>query len=72
MSQTFEFYAARAIEAEKEAASATLDNVRDRSLRAAKTWNALAAQAQRVTQNRLKAESAKLAQRHDLLIANAG
>lgn len=63
MTQTYEFYAARAREAEDEAAGATLDNVRDRNLRAAKTWTALALQAKRVTATRKLAEEQKAAQR---------
>ena len=55
MSQTFEFYDARAREAAAEAEKATLDNVRDRNLRAAKTWRCLADQARRVVAERNKA-----------------
>ena len=63
MSQTYEFYAERAREAADEAASATLDNVRDRNLRAEKTWSALAEQARKVRADREKAEATKAAQR---------
>ena len=56
MSQTFEFYDARAREAVAEADAATLDNVRDRNLRAAKTWRALADQAGKVSRDSQKAE----------------
>ena len=56
MSQTFEFYDARAREAAAEADAATLDNVRERNLRAAKTWRALADQAGKVQRDRHKAE----------------
>ncbi|ANY21192.1 hypothetical protein A6F68_02700 [Tsuneonella dongtanensis] len=63
MSQTFEFYDARAREAEAEADKATLDNVRDRNLRAAKTWQALANQAKRVMLDRAKTEREKAARR---------
>lgn len=56
MSQTYEFYDARAREAASEADKATLENVRDRNLRAEKTWRGLADQARRVTQERAKAE----------------
>lgn len=63
MSQTFEFYAERAREAAQEAAAATLDNVRERNLRAEKTWAALAEQARKVRSERLKAEETKAAQR---------
>jgi len=56
MSQTFDFYDARAREAAAEAKEATLENVRARNLRAEKTWRALADQAQRVMMDRAKAE----------------
>lgn len=59
LSQTFEFYDARANEAAAEAASATLDNVRERNLRAEKTWRALADQAQKVLADRSKADAAR-------------
>ena len=61
MSQTYEFYAERAKEAADEAASATLDNVRERNLRAEKTWAALAEQARKVKADRIKAEETKAA-----------
>lgn len=63
MSQTFDFYDARANEAAAEAAEATLDNVRERNLRAEKTWRALADQARKTVQAREKAEETKRAQR---------
>lgn len=63
MSQTYEFYAERAKEAADEAASATLDNVRERNLRAEKTWSALAEQAHKVKADRIKAEETKAATR---------
>ena len=56
MSQTFEFYDARAREAAAEAKAATLDNVRERNLRAEKTWRALADQAGKVSRDRQQAE----------------
>lgn len=56
MSQTFEFYDARAREAAAEADKATLANVRDRNLRAEKTWRGLADQAQKVMIDREAAE----------------
>jgi hypothetical protein len=56
MTQTFEFYDARAREAAAEAEVATLDNVRERNLRAEKTWRGLANQARRVMVDRQKAE----------------
>ena len=61
MSQTYEFYAERAREAADEAAAATLDNVRERNLRAEKTWSMLAEQARKVKADRLKAEETRAA-----------
>ena len=65
MSQTFEFYSARADEAAADAAAATLDNVRDRALRAEKTWRGLADQAQSVAERRRKIEREKAAAREE-------
>ena len=56
MAQTFEFYHARAEEAAERARAAELENVRERELRAEKTWRGLAAQAQKVATDRAKAE----------------
>ncbi len=61
MSQTYEFYAERAQEAADEAAAATLDNVRERNLRAEKTWSMLAEQARKVRIDRERAEETKAA-----------
>ncbi|MDE1468451.1 hypothetical protein [Aurantiacibacter sp. D1-12] len=55
MSQTFAFYDERAKAAAAEAEAATLDNVRERSLRAEKTWRGLADQALKVQEDRAKA-----------------
>jgi hypothetical protein len=63
MTQTFEFYDARANEAAAEAAVAVLDNVRERALRSEKTWRALADQARRVLIDRAKSEAIKEARR---------
>ena len=52
MRQSFEFYDARAREAAQEAESATLDNVRERNLRAEKTWRGLADQVRKVEAHR--------------------
>ena len=52
MSQTFEFYDARAREAAAEAETAVLANVRERALRSEKTWRALAEQARKVMADR--------------------
>lgn len=63
MSQTYEFYSARAKESAAEAKAATLDNVRDRALRSEKTWRGLADQARAVAKQREKIERDKAAQR---------
>jgi hypothetical protein len=63
MSTTFEFYDERAKEAAAEADKATLDNVRERNLRAEKTWRALAEQARKVMVDRKKAEDERAARR---------
>ena len=63
MSQTFAFYDARARESAAEAQVAKLDNVRERALRSEKSWRMLADQAQRVADERLKAESERAERR---------
>lgn len=63
MSQTYEFYAARAAEAAADAKAATLDNVRERALRSQATWKALADQARAVSRQREKIEAEKAAAR---------
>jgi len=63
MSQTFDFYDARANEAAAEAEAATLDNVRERNLRAAKTWRGLADQARKVMTDRVRTEREKAERR---------
>ena len=54
MHQSYEFYIARAKESAAAASAATLANVRDRELRAEKTWRGLAAQAHAVAKQRDK------------------
>ena len=63
MSQTFEFYDARAQESAAEAEQAVLENVRERALRSEKTWRGLAEQARRVVIDREKAEIARAERR---------
>lgn len=63
MSQTFEFYDERAKEAAAAAEAAALDNVRERNLRAERTWRALADQAKKVLVDREKAEIARAERR---------
>ena len=48
IAQTEAFYIARAEEAAAEANNATLDNVRERALRAEASWRAMATRARRV------------------------
>ncbi|MBV8686233.1 MAG: hypothetical protein JOZ90_09370 [Alphaproteobacteria bacterium] len=59
MSSQLDFYRTRATEARTDADSATLDNVRDRCLRAAAAWEAMAARAERSDAHRARAEAAK-------------
>ena len=63
MSTQHDFYEARAADARADAAAATLDNVRERCLRAAVAWEAMAARAHRgdVMRVRLAAEKAAAA-----------
>ncbi len=63
MSQTFEFYDARAKEAAAEAQAAKLDNVRDRALRSEASWRGLAEQARKIAADRVKAEHERAARR---------
>ena len=56
-----DFYAARAAEALADANSALLDNVRDRCLRSAAAWEAMAARAQRSDTFRAKQAAEKQA-----------
>ena len=65
MSQTHAFYTQRAEEAAAEAGKADLDRVRERHLRAEKTWRDLADQAGRVAKGRADAEAAKAKARAD-------
>ncbi len=61
MSQQLDFYLARAAEARTDADAATLDNVRDRCLRAAAAWDNMAARAARSERMRAEAEAKKAA-----------
>lgn len=68
MSQTFEFYDARARESAAEAQAASLDNVRERALRSEATWRALADQARAVAAERAKAEHEKAVRRAEQVV----
>jgi hypothetical protein len=61
MSVQHDFYVTRASEARADADQASLDNVRDRCLRAAAAWDAMAARAHRSDVHRAKAEAEKQA-----------
>jgi len=61
MSIQLDFYEARAADARTEAEKATLDNVRDRCLRAASAWEAMAARAHRGEEYRSKQAAEKAA-----------
>lgn len=63
MAQTYEFYIERAEAAADAANEADLENVRDRELRAEKTWRGLAAQARKGTEEREKAAAERAAKR---------
>ena len=54
MSQSYAFYCARADQAAAAADKAELANVRDRELRAEKTWRGLAEHARAVAEERAK------------------
>jgi hypothetical protein len=61
MSSQLDFYRARASEARADAEAATLANVKDRCLRAAAAWDAMAARAERSDTHRAQAEAARVA-----------
>ena len=63
MSIQHEFYLQRAAEARAGAGAATLDNVRDRWLRAAATWTEMAARSERGEKMRAKLMAEKAAER---------
>jgi hypothetical protein len=61
MSTHHDFYVARAAEARADAEASGLDNVRDRCLRSAAAWDAMAARAHRSDTFRARQEAAKAA-----------
>jgi hypothetical protein len=62
LSTTNEFLRIRAAEARREADAATLDNVRDRHLRAAEAWEAMADRGERTVRRRAETEARKAAE----------
>ncbi len=63
MADTFKFYCERADAAATAAQNTTLDNVRERELRAEKTWRGLAMKAQAVAVQREEVEREKAERR---------
>jgi hypothetical protein len=61
MSTQLEFYRARAADARADAEAATLDNVRERCLRAAAAWEDMADRAARTDKMRARQEAEKAA-----------
>lgn len=59
LNTTAMFYRDRARQAEADADSATLDNVRDRWSRAAKAWDEMATRAEKTAERRSVNEEAK-------------
>ena len=59
MSSTSDFYLARADECAREAAGASLDNVRERNLRSEAAWRAMANQLLRAERMRAEREAEK-------------
>jgi hypothetical protein len=66
MSGQKQFYLTRAAEARRDADAATLDNVRDRCLRAEAAWIGMADRADRTDKMRVKAEAEKAAKAVEL------
>jgi hypothetical protein len=62
MSVTRDFYLARAAEARAEAVKAVLANVRERNLRAADAWQAMADRAAHTERQRAEGEAKKAAE----------
>ena len=59
MAESYEFCCERADAAAAAAKSATLDNVREREIRAEKTWRGLAEKARKVKLDREKSQREK-------------
>ncbi|NCP20153.1 MAG: hypothetical protein GW855_13455 [Erythrobacter sp.] len=72
MAQSYEFYCARADEAAAAAKAAQLDRVRERELRAEKTWRGLAEHARAVAEERAKLVRDKAAEAEAATVAADG
>jgi hypothetical protein len=71
MSNQHDFYVTRAEEARADAHAAGLDNVRDRCLRAAAAWDAMAARTRRSEVMRAELEARKAAEHEAAALAAA-
>ena len=69
MSTHHEFYLERASEARRDAALTTLQNVRERCLRAAAAWEQMAARVERTGRMRAETEAKKAAMVAELQIS---
>ena len=65
MSTQLDFYLARAADARNDATSATLDNVRERCLRAEAAWTAMANRVERGDRMRAKLAAEKASEPAD-------
>ena len=63
MNQNFDFYDERARAAEAAADKAVLDNVRDRELRSAAAWRAMADRQRSIDAGRVKADAERAERR---------
>ncbi|WP_336987193.1 hypothetical protein [Altererythrobacter aquiaggeris] len=63
MSQTYEFYEARAEEAAEEARKAPLQNVKERALRSEAAWRSMAERVLRTAEERKIADEARAERR---------
>ncbi len=63
MSQTYEFYEARAEEAAEEARKASLQNVKERALRSEAAWRQMAERVLRTAEERKIADEARAERR---------
>jgi hypothetical protein len=72
MTTLHEHYTARADEARADAQTATLDNVRERCLRAAAAWDVMAARARRTDLMRARQQADKDAAHKEAAEAAAG
>lgn len=63
MTQTYDFYAQRALAAEAEAEKSPLANVRERELRSARAWREMADRQLKIDAERVKADAERAERR---------